>query len=335
MKLKHLLLSTTAVAAFALAGTAQAGQTACVFDLMGKGGPAYSSMQDYKLQAAKWGANLNLKVYTDERVATEDFKAGKCDMLSVTGMRSRQFNKFVGSIDAIGAAPSKKDAYTSIKMMGSNNAKIASKMVQGGYEVAGVIPLGAAYLMVNDRSINTIAKASGKKFAVLDHDKTQAKMVQSMGVQPVSSDVTTFASKFNNGEVDIIAAPAIAFKPLELNKGLGSKGGIVKFPILQITGVITIKKDKFPAGYGAKSRAWVAGQLPKAFKQIQADEQSIPSKFWMEIPDNDKVGYVKMMRDARIKMTAEGDYDKDMMKLLKKIRCANDASSFECALGGE
>lgn len=328
------IASALFVSSFALSTTANAAKiNACVFDLMGKGGPAYSSMQDYALAAKGWGANLNLKVYTDERVATEDFKAGKCHLVSISGMRGRHFNKFVGSIDAIGATTTQKTAKSIVKLMAS--PKLAKKMTVGKYEVAGVIPLGSAYLFVNDRSINTIAKAAGKKFAVLDHDKSQAKMVARVGAQPVSSDITTFGSKFNNGQVDIIAAPAIAFKPLELHKGLGSKGAIVKFPILQITGNVIIRKSKFPAGYGQKSRTWVSTQLSKAFKQINADERGIPSKYWMTIPANDKLGYSKLMRDARIAMTKEGFYDKSMMKLLKKVRCKENPASFECSLGGE
>ena len=49
-------------------------------------------------------------------------------------------------------------------------------------------------------------------------------MVQQVGAQAVSANVTNFGSKFNNGQVDIIGAPAAVFKPLELHKGLGSKG---------------------------------------------------------------------------------------------------------------
>ena len=42
-------------------------------------------------------------------------------------------------------------------------------------------------------------------------------MVQQVGAQAVSADVTNFGAKFNNHQVDIIGAPA-AFKPLELQK---------------------------------------------------------------------------------------------------------------------
>lgn len=36
-------------------------------------------------------------------------------------------------------------------------------MVVGPYEIAGLGTIGPAYLFVNDRSINTLAKAAGKK----------------------------------------------------------------------------------------------------------------------------------------------------------------------------
>lgn len=333
MKLKASLFALAATAS--LSAAPAFAQKACVFDIMGKSGPGYQNMQDYKLAAKSWGVDLDMKVYTDERVATEDFKAGKCDLVAISGMRGRQFNKFVGSIDAIGATTTKKTAYNIVKMMA--NPKLANKMKQGNYEVVGVLPLGAAYLLVNDRKINTLAKAAGKKFAVMDHDKSQARMVQRVGAQPVSSDITTFASKFNNGQVDVIAAPAIAFKPLELHKGLGNKGAIIKFPIIQISGNVIMRADAFKdhPGFGQKSRNWIAKQLPKAFKQIQKDERAIPKKYWMEIPENDKLGYVKLMREARMDMTKEGFYDKSMMKLLKKVRCKNNPASFECALKGE
>ena len=331
MKLRFLALAASVFAAGA-ATQAQAG-TACVFDLMGTGGPNYALMKDYALAAKAWGLSVDLKAYTDERVASEDFAAGKCDILAATGMRARKYNKFVGSLDAIGAAPSKKVAYEAMKLIAS--PKLAPKMKQGNYEVIGDVPVGAAYLFVNDRSIDSVAKAAGKKFAVLDHDKSQAKMVQRLGAQPVSSDVTTFAGKFNNGQVDIIGAPAMAFKPLELAKGLGTKGGIVKFPIVQITNMIVAHDSKVSDSQAQKSREWFAAQLPAMFKMIQRDEQDIPAKYWMDVPENDKVGYTKLMRDARISMTAEGDYDASMMKLLKKVRCDVEPSSFECALSGE
>jgi hypothetical protein len=331
--MKKTVMAMAAATAFTFSNSAQAAQTLCVFDLLGTAGDMYALMKDYALASKGWGGDVQLKSYTDERVAAEDFKAGKCDAVSITGMRGRQFNTFTGSLDAIGAIPSSSIAQSVMQLMAS--PKLASNMVNGSYEVVGVVPLGSAYLLVNDRGINTLAKAAGKKFAVLDYDKAQAKMVQQVGAQPVSADITNFGSKFNNGQVDVIGAPAMAFKPLELHKGLGTKGAIIRFPVLQVTGNVIVRKDKFPADYGQKSRTWVASQLPRMMGLLNKQEAAIPAKYWMDIPANDKIGYVKLMRESRIALTKEGLYNKSMMSLLKKARCQAEPSSFECALTDE
>ena len=331
--MKTKIAMAMAAATLAVSANNAQAQVVCVFDLLGTSGDVYTMMKDYALAANGWGAKVTLKPYTDERVASEDFKAGQCDAVALTGMRGRQFNSFVGSIDAIGAVPSNAAARAVMQLV--SKPQLATDMVQNGYEVAGVTPMGSAYLFVNDRSINTLAKAAGKKIAVLDYDKAQARMVQRVGAQPVSADITTFGGMFNNGQVDIVGAPAIAFKPLELHKGLGSKGAIAKFPILQVTGNIIIRQNKFPAGFGQKSREWVATQLPRALAMVEKTEKDIPAKYWMEIPANDQVGYIKLMREARIELTKEGFYNTKMMSLLKRVRCQQNPSSFECALKDE
>ncbi|MFA9203066.1 MAG: putative solute-binding protein [Flavobacteriales bacterium] len=331
--MKTKIAMAMAAATLAVSANNAQAQVVCVFDLLGTSGDVYTMMKDYALAANGWGAKVTLKPYTDERVASEDFKAGQCDAVALTGMRGRQFNSFVGSIDAIGAVPSNAAARAVMQLV--SKPQLATDMVQNGYEVAGVTPMGSAYLFVNDRSINTLAKAAGKKIAVLDYDKAQARMVQRVGAQPVSADITTFGGMFNNGQVDIVGAPAIAFKPLELHKGLGAKGAIAKFPILQVTGNIIIRQNKFPAGFGQKSREWVATQLPRALAMAEKTEKDIPAKYWMEIPANDQVGYIKLMREARIELTKEGFYNTKMMSLLKRVRCQQNPSSFECALKDE
>lgn len=40
----------------------------------------------------------------------------------------------------------------------------------------------------------------------------------------------------------------------------------------------------------------------------------------MEIPANDQVGYIKLMREARIELTKEGFANTKMMSLLKRVR---------------
>lgn len=327
---KTLLMSAGLIT---VVSTAQAKQVMCVFDLVGKNGDVYALMKDYQLAAKQWGADIELKVGQNEGVIAEDFKAGKCDAVSITGMRGRQFNSFTGSLDAIGAITNLNLA---VKVMqGLASPTFAKYMTNGKYEVVGVVPVGDAFLMVRDRSINTVAKAAGKKIAVLDYDQAQKIMVQQIGAQAVSADVTNFGSKFNNGQVDIIGAPAAVFRPLELHKGLGTKGAIVNYPILQVTGNLIIRPEKFPNGFGQKSRDWIKGQLPRANSILGKMKADIPAKYWMNVPDGDKPGYQKLMRESRIALTKQGVYNKQMMKLLWQFRCKNEPSNFECSLQDE
>lgn len=214
------------------------------------------------------------------------------------------------------------------------------KMVNKDYEVVGIIPLGAAYIMVNDRRIDTLPKAAGKKVAVMGFDATQKKLVQNVGAQPVTVDLTSVGGKFNNKEVDIMAGPAILFDPLELHKGMQDKSGkvvgaIIRFPLIQVTGTLIMHRNRFPAGMGPIAREIISKQLSPAFQFVDKIENDIPAKYWMEIRDAEKPGYMKIMREARIQMTKEGYYDADMMRLLKKVRCSQNPSSFECALTEE
>lgn len=282
--------------------------------------------------------DINLRVYTDERVLTEDFRSKRCDGAGISNIRARQFNPFVGSIDAIGAVQNYKQLTTVIQLLA--RPEYDAKMVNRDYEVVGIVPLGAAYIMVNDRRIDTLSKAAGKKVAVMNFDGTQKKLVQNVGAQPVSVDLLTVGGKFNNKEVDIMAGPALLFKPLELKKGMTDKngnvvGGIIRFPLIQVTGTLIMHRNKFPAGMGPIAREMISKQLSPAFQFVDKLEREVPDKYWFDIREADKPGYIKIMREARIQMTKEGFYDPTMMKILKKVRCGQTPSSFECALNDE
>lgn len=312
-----------------LAPVSASAQQICVWDPLGANGDIYGMMKDYALSARAWGASVTLKPYTDERVATEDFKAAQCDALLVTGMRARQFNKFTGSIDSIGAIPGYTHLRDVINLLA--DPRLAPNMVSGGYEVAGALPIGAGYFFVNDRTIDSLKKAAGKRVAVFDWDKSQEEMVRMVGGQPVSADVTTFAGKFNNGQVDIVVAPIYAYKPMELYKGLGSKGGIARFPVIQLTFQLVLRQQNFPAGFGQKSREYIARQVPRFFGLVRNTEQEVDPKYWMNIPVAQRTGYTDLMQDIRIHLTKSGYYDPRMMAMIKRVRCKRDPAEAECA----
>ena len=336
--MKKVMLGFAAVTAIGLSTTTQAAQVdVCVFDLLGKSGESYQMAQEWALAAKSWGAEVNLIPRQDEAVADNDFKAGKCDGVFMTAMRARQYNKFAGSIDALGGVPSNAIAQKAISF--ALDQRNASKMVTtlGGkkYEVAGIAPLGSAFIFVRDKNINSIEKAAGKKFAVLGYDQAQKIMVQRVGAQAVISDVSNFVAKFNNGQVDMVGAPAYAYKPLEIYKGLGNSGAMFNFPVLQVTADFVIRPEQFPAGFGQKSRDWFVKNLPKSFSMINRLEAGIPAKYRLTLSAEDKIKYQKMLRDGRIDLTKQGIYDASMMSVLKKARCSVDKANFECSMAGE
>ncbi|CBL43645.1 RND type efflux pump involved in aminoglycoside resistance [gamma proteobacterium HdN1] len=303
-------------------------RTFCVFDIIGKSGPIYNAMQEYRLAAMGWGVDLELKPFTDERITVEEFKSGQCDAVGVTGLRGRTFNAFTGTIDSIGAIPDYDTLRVVLQKLAS--PQLAPLMKSGEYEVVGIGPAGAVYLMVNDRSIKTVSDLSGKRIAVLDFDKSQGVMVESIGASPVTATIATFGSMFNNGAVDVIAAPAVAFGPLELHKGVGSKGAIVDFAMVQLTVQVLTRHDRFPEGFGQKSREYILAQFDKTMAEIGKATQNIDSKMWMKIPEKDIPGYTEMARQTRLRLRDEGFYDPKMLKFLSRVRCELKPGLSEC-----
>lgn len=303
--------------------------TLCVFSLIGAQGDLWEQMQGYRVAAASWGETVSLKVFTDERVAAEDFKAGFCDGLMMTGIRARQFVPFTGSIDAIGGMDSYAALQTLIELLA--HPQLAESQRHGAYETVGILPLGAAYLFINDRTINSVEKMAGHSMAVFDNDRAQSLMAEHIGVRPELSDISNFSSKFNNGVVDVIAAPAVAYRPLELYRGVGAKGIVVKMATAQLTMQLVLRHERFSDDFMARSRRYFSDQFASAMKVVRAAEDEL--LFFYPPPDKDRERYTEMMNGARLFLIESGVYDKDMMGWMKKVRCKVDPVRAECGNG--
>ncbi|MDX1459279.1 MAG: putative solute-binding protein, partial [Marinobacter sp.] len=178
----------------------------CVFDVIGANGDVFNMVKDYALEMKSHGVDFELRPYTDEGVAVGDFNSGQCDVVAATDLRTRPFNRFTGSISAVGAIPTYDDLRTLLATLAQ--PKAAPLMKENGYEVLGIVPAGAGYLFVNDRSIDTAGELAGKRMATLDYQKDAIHMVNYVKATVVPSDITNFAGKFNNGSVDTAYAPA-------------------------------------------------------------------------------------------------------------------------------
>ena len=305
--------------------------TICVFDPVGKTGDVFNIMKDYQAKALAWGAKMKLEAYTDESVIINELKSGKCDGAALTGLKARPFNKFSTSIEAVGAIQTYDQMSTALQTVLTMDEKNAHKYLrQGPYEIAGIMPAGAVFAFLRDRNWDSLDKIQGKKITVMEGDRVGASMVRQSGATPVVATTTSFAGKFNNGSVDVTFAPAAAYEPLELYRGLGDKGGIVDMVFIQLTFQLVIRWERFPDDFGINARKTALDNLDSAFEFVEDATQKIDSKYWVKLNPKDLPGYQSMFRQARLDLRDEGVYDGRMLTLLRKVRCSKDPTRAEC-----
>lgn len=318
--------------------------TFCVWDILGKSGEVYNLALDHSLHMTRLGMPFTLRAYTDERVATEDYRASQCAGLVVTGFRARAFNAVSGSIDSMGSslvvrngAVDMSASYDALRRVISalSSPQGMKLMREGAHEVGGILPVGAAYPMIRDRQHTRIDQLAGQRIGVFDQDRPQALLIQQLGAQAISVDIANVATKFNNGMVDMIHLPAITYKPFELSKGMGTKGTVVRVPAMFPTVQLVFNADKLPAGFGEASRQFWLAQFDRQMQAIQRAEGAIPAPVWTDISASALPAYVDALKQGRLAGVREGLYAKRTLNLLKKARCAANPAQGECATPSE
>lgn len=316
----------------------------CVWDILGKSGDVYNLILDQNLHMAKLRMPFEMRAYTDERVAVEDYRTGQCAAVVATGFRVRPFNAITGSLDSMGSALVVKQGKVDIaasnevlrRMIVVFSSPQAAKMMrEGSSEIGGILPVGAAYPMIRDRMATQVDQLAGKRIGVFDQDKPQALLIQQLGAQAVSVDISNVGTKFNNGLVDMIHLPAITYKPFELSKGMGAQGTVVRVPAMFPTLQLIFNPDKFPPGFGEASRQFWVSQFDRQMQNIQRAEASIPAKVWSEVSPEVLATYVEALREGRLMGARQGLYAKRTLNLMKKARCAASPQSGECATAAE
>ncbi|MCA9635687.1 MAG: hypothetical protein KC420_06610 [Myxococcales bacterium] len=313
-------LAAAAAAALVLVGVASEASAAgtkslCVFDPGGASGDLFNKMKDYQSQAVGWGVSFDLKPYTDESVAASDFRNKKCDAVLLTGVTGQEFNRKTYSLEAMGLFTSYSGLQKAIGALAK--PKAAKFSVDGAYETVGIYPAGAVYLHLRDRSKAELSKLSGASIATIKGDPAARTMVNEVGATAKLAEVSTFASYFNNGSVDICYSPATAYKPLELYRGVGDRGGVVRFPLAQLTFQLFVRSEEFPAGFGDASRAWVSEQFPAMLRVIQQAEREVNQ--WIDVDAGDVSRYTELLRKVRESLVGGGTYDPTIIKLGERV----------------
>ena len=332
---KPLVLLWAALAAFLTLGAAPRAEAAdsktlCVYDPSGGNGDIFNLLKDYKAAAVGWGVDFTMKPYTDEKTAAADFQAAKCDAVVLTSTRVRTFHKFAGSLEAMGAVTSYDQLATVISSFGTPKGGALLKTPE--YNVLGIFPGGGIYLFVRDRTVDTVAELAGKRLATLDYDEAAKVMVRHVGASLVPADLGNFAGMFNNGSVDACYAPAVAFKALELFKGIGQKGGVIRYILSQLTFQIVARTATFNDDFSNNSRKWAADNFARYRTIVEKADKSLPANAWVDIAPADKEKYDSMFQEVRLRLRDETHaYDGNMLKLLRRVRCKSEPARAECA----
>lgn len=301
----------------------------CMYDPVGANGPAMTFFSDLKAKGIGWGMDIELQAYTDEKVASNDFKAGVCDVVFLTAILSRPYVPFGGTLDAIGGIVSEEGLNRVLKAI--TNPKAGKLLTNGNYEVVGTLPVGSVYLFVNDRNIDSVPDFSGKKISVLNEDPQSLKFANLAGASPVGTSLATFSGQFNNGNIDILPMVALGYNVFELYHGLGEKGGIIDEKLLYGMMQLVSHKDRFNDDFGQTMREYILGRLPDIHKMVKDAEAEIPAKYWIKTNPETKAAIEKFKKDIRLALRDEGVHDKKALKLLWKIRCSEDATRAECS----
>ncbi|NBD21695.1 hypothetical protein GTZ97_13580 [Aquabacterium fontiphilum] len=343
---RHLLVAAMGLVPLASQASPSPTPVFCAFDFLGASGDLFGMVRDYALAMQRHGVELQLRAFNDEAAAVTAYQQGRCDAVMATAFRTRAFNAAAASIDSLGATtvvrngkvdvPATYEVFRKlVQTYAAPSPAVTRLMVSGQHEVAGIIPVGAAYPFVNDRRLNTVESLASKRIAAFDYDPAQAAMIQRIGGRPVAADIGTFHHLFNRGAVDMMAAPTMAYKPLELERGLGTKGGIVRFPLMIVSYQLVLNRSRFPPDFGHQSRAYWVTQFDRARQLIHRADASVPPQTWVDIDAAEAVRYTQLLRDARIDLARQGLYDQRGLKVLKRIRCHVHAGDPDCATRSE
>jgi len=321
--LVFILLSILSSSAFSLER-----KVFCIWDPVGRNGPVMAFYSDVIPKAQAWGLSIRFVAYTDERVAANDFKAGRCEAVLLTSILARQFVKFGGTMDAIGAINSQKGLELALATLARPRA--GKLMTEGNYEVIATFPVGSMFAFVNDRSINTIDAFAGKKISILNGDPQMQKFADLAGASKVNVSLATFAGRFNSGEVDIVVMPALAYNTFELYHGLKDKGGIIDYRLYYGMLQAIAKRDQFPEGFGHTMRRYILTRMKAMKKMVKDAEQEIPKKYWIKTNQFVKDDIDHFSKRVRLALKEDKVNHPAALNLFWKIRCRLDRSRGEC-----
>lgn len=304
----------------------------CVWDILGKAGPVYATVADQQFRSMHYGLEFSIDVYQDEDAMINDLKNGTCDAALMSGARALEFNRFAGSIEALGAVPALTHLHTLFTVMSS--PKMAERMQEGAYTVLGVASLGENYLYTASSNIVSLQQLVGRKLGVPNYDESLQALAQRYGVEIQSDRLLKVVDRYVQGEDAAMLAPIVGYH-------IGGSGkikpgmGIVNIPLSQSTIHLIGRTEQFPQGVAQILREDFLLKFENYVSRVEAERATIAEDKWFYASPETQKHLEQELRETRISLLNQGVYDATMIKLAKKVRCRGETETLECQDGRE
>jgi len=152
------------------------------------------------------------------------------------------------------------------------------------------------------------------------------------GAYPIQTSLTKFSHLFNEGSVDIVLMPALAYNTFELYRGLGNTGGILDIRLFYGMLQAISRKSAFPENFGTNMRQYMVGRLDNIITLIDKAEEAIPNEYWIKTSQKTKDELESFYKDIRLKLKVENKFSPKALSLLWKIRCLSSPQREECVM---
>ncbi|CCK75460.1 MAG: hypothetical protein KBT75_00160 [Oleispira antarctica] len=300
----------------------------CVWDVLGRQGPIYTSTIDQQLRLKHYGITMAVEAYTDEQEVVDKLIAGDCDTGIISGAQARKFNDFTGSIEALGGVPTRKHMKYLLQVLASTYAH--KKMQQGNFQIVGIIPIGPNYLFTHDGKKPTLKRSFRGKAAAVNGDVSQKALYDAFDMTQLDGNNTAAAAgAYNLSDADVLMAPLVGYNMFNLGAGL-KHGSIVDYPLSQMTLQVVSRIDRIPPEIGQFLREDLFVKLNMLYREVEKNTREVPREKMFKLSPREERILDTKIASIRDQVTENGGYNKGMMKLQKKIRCKIDKTLQEC-----
>jgi len=238
-----------------------------------------------------------------------------------------EFNRFSGTIEAIGALPERK--HLQLLMQVFTSPRMNKYMSDGQYTVMGVATIGGNYAFMGNKSLTSLSDLKGRRVAVQTIENPMKELALHYGAIPIEGEMMANVQTYADKKVDSMFSTAISY--LVMGSGqTGQETGVLRNPLSQSTMQLIGRTEQFPDELAQLLREDFLLKFDNYSGRVDNEMDQVPAEFWIETPDNETQKLKDTTREVRIAMRDNGYYDATMLRISRKIRCRFDPENSEC-----